>query len=131
MKAKSLPTAPPIAATPAAPPVQIADLVLEEVIDRNEHPLVFTGSARQYRADCQAGQFKIGASRMVSGTLKLELVAARLIEGEFFGYPYQKWINVIFVDPDGIVSSVLFKTESMDNFLEVHRQAIAAGDILL
>ena len=61
MKTKS--TAPSVAAVhslPAAlslPAVQVADLVLEEVIDRNEHPLVFTGSARQYRADCQAGQF--------------------------------------------------------------------------
>ena len=131
MKTKSLPTAQPVATAPPVPTVQVADLVLEEVLDRNEHPLVFTGSARQYRADCQAGQFKIGASRMVSSTLKLELVAARLLEGEFFGYPRQKWINVIFVDAEGIVSTILFKTESMDNFLELHRQAIAAGDLLL
>jgi hypothetical protein len=68
---------------------------------------------------------------MVGSKLTLELVAARIVEGEFFGYPHQKWLNVIFVDPDGIVSSILFKTESMDNFLEVHRQALAATDILL
>ena len=131
MKAKSQPTAPPAAPTHPQPAVQVADLVLEEVLDRNAHPLVFTGSARQYRADCQSGQFKIGASRMVSGTLQMELIAARLVEGEFFGYPLQKWINVIFVDPEGIVSTILFKTESMDNFLELHRQAIAAGGLLL
>ena len=59
------------------------------------------------------------------------MIAARLLEGEFFGYPNQKWLSVIFVDPDGIVSTILFKTESMDNFLELHRQAIAAGDLLL
>ena len=35
------------------------------------------------------------------------------------------------MDPDGIVSTLLFKTESMDNFLELHRQAIAASDLLL
>ena len=57
MKAKSQPTAPPITAAPPLPVVQVADLVLEEVLDRSEHPLVFTGSARQYRSDCQAGQF--------------------------------------------------------------------------
>ena len=131
MKTKSQPTAQPAAAAQPLPAVQVADLVLEEVIDRNEHPLVFTGSARQYRADCQAGQFKIGASRMVSGTLKMEVIAARLVEGEFFSYPRQKWLNVIFVDAEGIVASVLFKTESMDNFLELHRQAIATGDLLL
>ena len=131
MKTKSLSTAPPLTAAPPLPAVQVADLVLEEVIDRNAHPLVFTGSARQYRADCQLGQFKIGASKVVSGTLKLELMAARVLEGAFFGYPPQKWLNVIFVDADGIVATVLFKKESMDNFLELHRQAIAQGDILL
>ncbi|HYQ90597.1 MAG TPA: hypothetical protein VES89_00610 [Candidatus Competibacteraceae bacterium] len=131
MQTKSQPTVPPAAPAHPLPAVQVADLVLEEVLDRNAHPLVFTGSARQYRADCQAGQFKIGASRMVSGILKLEVVAARLIEGEFFGYPLQQWINLIFVDSEGIVSTILFKTESMDNFLELHRQAIAAGELLL
>src|SRR5512143_2819313 len=110
MKTKSQPTAQPVAEAQPLPVVQVADLVLEEVLDRNEHPLVFTGSARQYRADCQAGQFKIRASRMVSGTLRLELIAARLLEGEFFGYPNQKWLSLIFVDPDGIVSTLLFKT---------------------
>jgi hypothetical protein len=131
MKAKSQPTAQPVAAAQPLPPVQVADLVLEETLNREENPIVFTGSARQYRADCQTGQFKIGASRLVGPKLSLELVAARLVEGPFFGYPYQKWLNVIFVDPEGIVSSLLFKTESMDNFLELHRQALAANDILL
>ena len=131
MKTKSLPAAQPVATTHPLPSVQVADLVLEEVIDRNEHPLVFTGSARQYRADCQLGQFKIGASKVVCGTLKLELMAARVLEGAFFGYPPQPWLNVIFVDADGIVATVLFKKESMDNFLELHRQAIAQGDLLL
>jgi hypothetical protein len=131
MKAKSQPTVPPATTEPSQPIIQVADLILEEVLDRNQNPLVFTGSARQYRSDCQAGQFKIGASRMVGGTLKLEVVAARLIEGAFFGYPDQKWLNLIFVDPEGIVATILFKTESMDNFLELHRQAIAAGGLLL
>ena len=131
MKTKSQPTAQPVATAQPSPAVHVADLVLEEVIDRNEHPLVFTGSARQYRADCQLGQFKIGASKVVSGTLKLELMAARILEGALFGYPPQPWLNVIFVDADGIVATVLFKKESMDNFLELHRQAIAQGDLLL
>ena len=38
---------------------------------------------------------------------------------------------MIFVDADGIVSTVLFKTESLDNFLELHRQALADGESLL
>ena len=57
MKAKSQPTAPPVVEAQPLPIVQVADLVLEETINREENPIVFTGSARQYRADCQAGQF--------------------------------------------------------------------------
>jgi hypothetical protein len=111
--------------------LQAADLVLEEVAHRDEDQLLFVGSPRQYRSDCQAGQFKIGATRMVGSKLNLELIAARLLEGEFFGYPRQPWLQVIFVDPEGVVSTLLFKTESLDNFLELHRQALANGESLL
>ena len=57
MKTKSIPTTPPVSAAPPLPAVQVADLVLEETLNREETPIVFTGSARQYRADCQVGQF--------------------------------------------------------------------------
>lgn len=89
--------------------------------------LLYIGSPRQYRADCKSGQFKIGAGQMVGRTLKMEVIAARFIEDELFGYPYQKWVNLIFADPSGVVSSVLLKTESMDNFLEVYRLSIERG----
>lgn len=94
---------------------------------RTEGELLFVGSARQWRADCQAGQFKIGATRMVGSRLKMEVIAAKFVEDELFGYEWQKWLNVIFADPDGVVSSVMFKTESMDNFLEVYRESLASG----
>lgn len=92
---------------------------------RNENELLFVGSPRQWRADCQAGQFKIGSSRMVGPRLRMEVIAAKFIEDELFGYEWQKWLNVIFADPDGVVSSIMFKTESMDNFLEVYRESLA------
>lgn len=95
--------------------------------NRNENELLFVGSPRQWRADCQAGQFKIGATRMVGPRLRLEVIAAKFIEDELFGYGWQKWLNVIFADPDGVVSSVMFKTESMDNFLEVYRESLATN----
>lgn len=95
--------------------------------NRNENELLFVGSPRQWRADCQAGQFKIGATRMVGPRLRLEVIAAKFIEDELFGYEWQKWLNVIFADPDGVVSSVMFKTESMDNFLEVYRESLATN----
>ena len=89
MKTKSLPAVQLVSAAQSLPAVQVADLVLEETLNREENPIVFTGSARQYRADCQAGQFKIGASRMVGPTLDMELIAARIVEGQFFGVRHE------------------------------------------
>lgn len=37
-----------------------------------------------------------------------------------FNYPYQSWLEIIFVDPDNIVGHTLLKTESLDNFLNLH-----------
>ena len=57
--------------------------------------LLYVGSPRQYRADCKSGQFKIGASQTVGNRLKMEVIAARFLEGEFFGYDWKKWANII------------------------------------
>lgn len=64
---------------------------------------------------------------MVGPRLRMEVIAAKFIEDELFGYEWQKWLNVIFADPDGVVSSIMFKTESMDNFLELYRESLASG----
>lgn len=93
--------------------------------------LLYVGSPRQYRADCKAGQFKIGASQAVGNRLKMEVIAARFVEGEFFGYDWKKWANVIFADESGAVSSMMIKTESLDNFLEVYRQSMNTGKSLV
>lgn len=93
--------------------------------------LLYVGSPRQYRTDCKAGQFKIGASQVVGNRLKMEVIAARFVEGEFFGYDWKKWANVIFADESGAVSSMMLKTESLDNFLEVYRQSIDNGKSLV
>lgn len=78
------------------------------------------GRPRQYRADCKAGVFKIGESGIVGLELKLEILAFRTFEEQLFNYPYQSWLEIIFVDPDNIVGHILFKTESLDNFLNLH-----------
>jgi hypothetical protein len=46
-------------------------------------------------------------------------------------YPFQKWLALLFVDPDGILSSILFKTESLDNFEELRRGYRVKGETLL
>ncbi len=61
----------------------------------------------------------------------MELIGAQISEGEYFGYPHQKWLALLFVDHDRIVSSILFKTESLDNFEELRRSYRVKGESLL
>ncbi len=92
---------------------------------------ILADSVRQWRSDCQSGQFKIGAATMRGPKLDMEIVGAQISSGEFFGYPLQTWLAVLFVDPDGVLSSILFKTESLDNFEELRRQCrIKEGTLL-
>lgn len=105
------------------------ELMLEDV--GLEDGQILADSVRQWRADCQAGQFKIGATTFRGSKLNLELIGAQINEGEFFGYPHQKWLALLFVDPDGVLSSLLFKTESLDNFEELRRSYRVKGETLL
>jgi hypothetical protein len=52
----------------------------------------------------------------VSDILDFTVLAIRHLQGEFFNYEYQDWIEIIFADEKKIVSAMLLKTESMDNF---------------
>ena len=92
---------------------------------------IFTDSIRQWRANCQNSNFTIGASIMRGKSLEMELIGASISEGEFFSYSYQKWLAILFVDPDGIIGSILFKTESLDNFEELRRSYYIKGQSLL
>ena len=92
---------------------------------------ILADSIRQWRADCQTGHFKIGAATLRGPRLDLEIVGAQISTGEFFGYRRQTWLAVVFVDPDGVLASILFKTESLDNFEEVRRQYRLKGETLL
>lgn len=92
---------------------------------------IMVDAPRQWRPDCKAGQFKIGGTTMRGPKLDMEIIAAAVQEGEFFGYPPQKWMFVMFVDPDGVLSTILFKTESLDNFAELWRVNRLKGETLL
>lgn len=107
------------------------EIQLEEVGKLEQGEILADGAPRQWRSDCQAGQFKIGSSTMRGSKIDMELIGAQINEGEFFGYPRQKWLALLFVDPDGVVSSILFKTESLDNFEELRRQYRLKGETLL
>jgi hypothetical protein len=85
------------------------------------------GKPRQYRADCQAGQFKIGADKHVGKILKMEILSWRVFDDELFGYPFQSWCEIIFVDPSNIVASILLKTGSLDNFINLTLEVAQSG----
>jgi hypothetical protein len=76
------------------------------------------GRLCQYRADCKAGVFKIGESKFVGSTLAMEILSWRTFEDQLFDYPHQTWLEILFVDPRNVVSHILFKTQSLDNFLD-------------
>ncbi len=80
-------------------------------ITKLEPGKILADSIRQWRPDCQAGQFKIGSSGVRGNKLDMELIGAQISEGEYFNYPCQKWLALLFVDQDGVLSSILFKTE--------------------
>jgi hypothetical protein len=107
------------------------EIALETVGKLEPGEILADGAPRQWRSDCQAGQFKIGATTFRGPKLDMELIGAQIAEGEYFGYPYQKWLALLFVDPDGVVSSILFKTESLDNFEELRRKYRLKGESLL
>jgi hypothetical protein len=90
------------------------------------------GRPRQYRADCKVGQFKIGESKFVGAKLTMEILSWRTFADQLFDYPHQTWLEVLFVDPHNIVSHILFKTESLDNFLnltlDLATEGIALGN---
>lgn len=108
----------------------MTEITLDDVTQL-EPGQILADSIRQWRSDCQSGQFKIGCSTMKGGRLDMELVGAQINEGEFFGYPLQRWLALLFVDPDGVLSTILFKTESLDQFDEMRRQYRLKGETLL
>ena len=106
------------------------EISLEDINPLGEGEIM-ADSIRQWRSDCQAGQFKIGATTMKGNKLDMELVGANISEGEYFGYPRQKWLALLFVDPEGVLSTILFKTESLDQFEELRRQYRLKGETLM
>ena len=92
---------------------------------------IMADSIRQWRSDCKAGQFKIGATIMHGNRLDMEIVGAQISEGEYFAYPLQKWLAILFVDSDRALSSILFKGESLDNFEELRRKYRLKDETLL
>lgn len=108
---------------------QPVDIALDQVGMPDNGILV--DSVRPWRSDCQAGQFKVGATTLRGNKLDMEIVGAQFSHGEYFAYPPQTWLAVLFVDPDGVLASILFKTESLDNFEELRRQYRLKGETLL
>lgn len=92
--------------------------------------IINLGRPTPYRGDCQIGKFKIKANP-VSDTLDFTVLAIRHLQGEFFNYDYQDWIEIIFADDKKIISAMLLKTESMDNFGLTTKFILSSGKRLI
>ncbi len=97
-----------------------------EIPEDNHSIIHFPGNPRQYRSDCKAGIFKIGESEIIGNSIEMEIISFRDFDDAIFNYPYQKWLEIFFIDKDNVVSHLLFKTESIDNFLELLRKLMIA-----
>ncbi len=93
-----------------------------ELPEDNGEIIYFPGHPRSYRANCQSGVFKIGESETIGSSLDMEILSSREFPDTLFGYPFQDWLEIFFIDRENVVSHVLFKTESIDNFLELLRK---------
>ena len=61
--------------------------------ERNNGIVHFPGSPRQYRADCQAGIFKVGETDTLGKSIQMEVLAYRSFNAQLFNYPYQQWVE--------------------------------------
>jgi len=89
-------------------------------VAKQEGIIYTAGHPRQYRADCKAGQFKIGESAMKGKEMSLEIISYRVFEAELFNYPPQSWLEVFFVDAENALSHILFKGISIENFITLY-----------
>jgi hypothetical protein len=60
----------------------------------------------------------------------MEILSWRTFEDQLFDYPQQTWLEVLFVDPRNVVSHILFKTQSLDNFLDFMLDLASQGKVI-
>ncbi len=89
-------------------------------VPKQEGIIYTAGHPRQYRADCKAGQFKIGESTMKGREMAMEVISYRTFEAELFNYPRQSWLEMFFVDAENALSHILFKGISIENFITLY-----------
>jgi len=72
---------------------------------------VYAGEPRLYQADCRSpGSFRImGVEGSDTKTLAMKILAYHSFEDELFSCDCQKWLEVLFIDKESIVSSILLK----------------------
>lgn len=97
-------------------------------IQKQEGIKLIEGYAREYRADCSKanGQFKIGEENFKGKELEMVILTNQMIDDDLFGLGPQKWVEVLFIDTDKMLSSIFFKTISVQNFLKYRAELAAA-----
>jgi hypothetical protein len=105
-------------------------------VEKQEGIKLIEGYAREYRADCSKanGQFKIGEDNFKGKELDMVILTSQMIDDDLFGMGPQKWVEALFIDPDKMLSSIFFKTISVQNFLkyraELHASETPIGTVV-
>jgi hypothetical protein len=107
-------------AAPSFTPAPLARFQSAFVVPPQNGIIYTAGHPRQYRADCKAGQFKIGESQMRGREMPMEIISYRTFDAELFNYPRQSWLEMFFVDADNALAHILFKGASIENFIMLY-----------
>jgi hypothetical protein len=107
-------------APPSFTPAPLARFQSAFVVPPQNGIIYTAGHPRQYRADCKAGQFKIGESQMRGREMPMEIISYRTFDAELFNYPRQSWLEMFFVDADNALAHILFKGASIENFIMLY-----------
>lgn len=79
--------------------------------------IIYEAGPRQYRFSGEVGEFMRGEER-IGVSLSLQVFDFRWSYGRRWAYPAQSWLDVAFLDNDGVISVCAFKKESALNLFE-------------
>lgn len=111
--------------------IQNNSLTFNPFQQKKKEGVVFVpGHAREYRADCSKTEygFNIGGRKKLGDTLEIVVLYPMLFsEISILEYPTQDWVEILFLDKEKAISSLLLKTVSLDNWNAYKMEALVAG----
>lgn len=111
--------------------IQNNSLTFNPFQQKKKEGVVFVpGHAREYRADCSKVEygFNIGGRKKLGNTLEIVVLYPMLFsEISILEYPTQDWVEILFLDSQKAISSLLLKTVSLANWNAYKMEAEIEG----